>query len=70
MAYLKEHEEHVAAAGYVSWGVVTIKGPLGNLYVQQCEHCPEVRASCLHTDCSWDTVTLLLICHLCGADCT
>lgn len=66
--YLKEHEEHVKRNFNQSFWCLTIKGPLGELFVQQCVECPEYRAECLHAYNSWNKECTILSCLLCGAD--
>lgn len=68
MSWLREHEEHTDLNLVQSFYCLTIKGPLGDLFLQQCIDCPEYKAECLHTYNSWNKECTILSCLLCGVD--
>lgn len=68
MAYLREHDEHTKTKGYQSFECITIKGPLGEVFVQYCVDCPEVKMECFHAYNSWNDEGTVLSCLQCGTD--
>lgn len=68
MSYLRAHDEHVAREAWESFNVITMKGPLGDLFVEYCTQCPLMKAFCLHTQNGWNDEGTVLTCYLCGED--
>lgn len=70
MAYLKEHEDHVAAKGAWSGRVFYMTNANGSIHVLACTECDHVEVECQHMKCSWNDDETLLTCNLCLADAT
>lgn len=53
MSYLREHDEHVRAAGGYSADIISVTSFLGTIEVEQCTTCGYYHVRCLHENNTW-----------------
>lgn len=70
MAYLREHEIHVAEDRHWSASVFYMENLLGAVQVEACTKCDHVEVQCEHKKNTWNADGTVLTCMLCGADVT
>jgi hypothetical protein len=68
VAYLREHEVHVAADGGYTASVMYMENIDGRIMVEACRKCDHVKVTCEHLHNSWNAADTQLTCNLCGAD--
>lgn len=68
MAYLKEHDEHIATDLWYTASVVYVSSSLGSILIEECDVCGYLDVACEHKRNEWNDEGTHLYCILCGVD--
>ena len=66
---LEVHQAHYDTTNFASYTVEYMKNGRGDeVYLEICDQCKYIRASCMHLSNSWNEDGSILTCNFCGID--